>query len=161
MRRVTLGACALALLTPAAAALAGSAPNPNLPAGEANVRGDGYVYVQYSKKLRRISYVQLYYRCAAAGPRHSKYPGYISLTTRKRVVIHRGRAAGRFTSKINDPIDDPRATGETARVSWTVRDLEMHAAGLSGKLHVKVTGPANTCPFSFSNRRLIPFADVP
>jgi hypothetical protein len=122
---------------------------------------NGYVDVEYNKKIKKIDYVQVYYPCRAAGPAHSKYPAFISLATNPHAVLKGGQGAGTFTDKITDDISDTRAVGDTATVTWTVRGVRFSNQGLSGDLNLAVTGPPATCPFSLKNRALVPLLNIP
>jgi hypothetical protein len=161
MRRLVPWAAVLAAaVVPVSAALAHSIQSPNLPDGRLQIKGSGYIDVQYNKKTKKFNYVQVYYPCRAAGPAKSKYAAYLSLTTNPRVALHRGRASGSFASKITDT-SDPKAAGDTATVNWSVRGVQLSTKGLSGTLKVTVSGPGAICPFSLKNKRLVPLLDIP
>ena len=110
---------------------------------------------QYSQKVKKINYVQVYYPCRAAGPAHSKYPAFISLTTNPHAALHGGKSASTFTNKITDS-SDPKAVGDTATVTWTVSGVKFSQAGLSGDLNLAVSGPSAVCPFTLKNKHLTP-----
>jgi hypothetical protein len=155
MRRILVGACVAAVAaTPGAVALAHSVQSPNLPDGRYNFK-NGYVDVQYSQKVKKINYVQVYYPCRAAGPAHSKYPAFISLSTNPHAALHGGKSGSTFTNKITDS-SDPKAVGDTATVTWTVGGVKFSQAGLSGNLNLAVSGPSAVCPFTLKNKHLTP-----
>ena len=145
---------------PVSAALAHSIQSPNLPDGRLQIKGSGYIDVQYNKKAKKFNYVQVYYPCRAAGPAKSAYPAYLSLTTNPRVALHGGRASGSFSNKISDT-SDPKAVGDSAMVKWSVRGVRFSTKGLAGTVVVAVTGPGAICPFSLKNKRLVPLLDLP
>ncbi|HTU94544.1 MAG TPA: hypothetical protein VMF14_01815 [Solirubrobacteraceae bacterium] len=159
-RLATWAAVVAAVVVPVSTALAHSIQSPNLPDGRLQIKGSGYIDVQYNKKTKKFNYVQVYYPCRAAGPSKSKYPAYLSLTTNPRVGLHGGRVSGSFTNKISDETD-PKAVGDTASVSWSVRGVRFSSKGLSGTLQLSVTGPGAVCPFSLKNKRLVPLLDIP
>lgn len=160
MKRVALGACvAAAAAVPGAVAIAHSVQSPNLPEGRYQMK-NGYVDVEYNKKIKKIDFVQVYYPCRAAGPAHSQYPAFISLVTNRHVALQGGHGAGTFTSKITDETDT-KAVGDTATVRWTVRGVRLSTQGLSGDLNLTVTGPPAVCPFSLKNKTLVPLLDIP
>jgi hypothetical protein len=144
---------------PGAVALAHSVQSPNLPDGRYQLK-NGYVDVEYNKKIKKIDYVQVYYPCRAAGPAHSKYPAFISLDKKPDVPLKGGQSASTFTNKITADFD-PKAVGDTATVTWTVRGVKFSPQGLSGDLNVMVTGPSAICPFSLKNKALVPLLDIP
>ncbi|HUA46703.1 MAG TPA: hypothetical protein VMA77_15835 [Solirubrobacteraceae bacterium] len=155
MRRILVGACvAVGAAAPGAVALAHSIQSPNLPDGRYNFK-NGYVDVQYSTKVKKINYIQVWYPCRAAGPAHSKYPAYLSLTTNPHAALHGGKSTGTFTNKITDS-SDPKAVGDTATVTWTVGRVKFSTAGLSGNLNLAVSGPSTVCPFTLKNKHLAP-----
>ncbi len=160
MKRLALGACVAAVAAaPGAVALAHSVPSPNLPDGRYQLK-NGYVDVEYNKKIKKIDFVQVYYPCRAAGPAHSKYPAFIGLDTNPHVALHGGQGAGTFTQKITEATD-PKAFGESATVTWSVRGVRFSKAGLSGDLNLTVTGQRALCPFSLKNKKLVPLLDIP
>jgi hypothetical protein len=155
MRRILVGACVAAVAaTPVAVALAHSVQSPTLPDGRYQLK-NGYVDVQYSTKVKKFNYVQVYYPCRAAGPAHSKYPAFISLSTNPHAALHGGKSGSTFTNKITDS-SDPKAVGDTATVTWTVSRVKFSAAGLSGNLNLVVSGPPGVCPFTLKNKHLVP-----
>jgi hypothetical protein len=160
MKRLAVGACVAAVAAaPGAVALAHSAPNPNLPDGRYQLK-NGYVDVEYNKKIKKIDFVQVYYPCRAAGPAHSRYPAFIGLDTNPHAALHGGRAGGTFRNKITEAID-PKAFNDIATVTWSVSAVRFSTPGLAGKLNVTVTGPPTICPFSLKNKTLVPLGDIP
>lgn len=145
---------------PVSAALAHSIQSPSLPDGRLQIKGSGYIDVQFNKKTKKFNYVQVYYPCRAAGPARSKYPAYLSLTTNPRTGLHGGRASGSFRNKITDT-SDPKAVGDTATVNWSVRGVRFSTKGLAATVAVTVSGPTATCPFSLKNQQLVPLLDIP
>ena len=159
MRRILVGACVAAVAAmPGVVALARSIQNPNLPDGRFQLK-NGYVDVEYNKKIKKLDYIQVYYPCRAAGPSQSRYPAFIGLDTNPHAALIGGQAAGSFRHKITDPTD-PKAVGDTASVVWTVRGVRFSKQGLSGDLNLTVTGPRPTCPFSLKNKHLVPLPDI-
>jgi hypothetical protein len=163
MRRVLVGICLTAVaVLPGAVALAHSVQPANLPDGRTMIKSSGYVDVEYNRKLKKITYIQVYYPCRAAGAAHSKYPAYLSLATSSaRVPLHSGAASGTFSTKIGNDITITRAVGKTATVNWAISGIKIETAGLAGKLSIKVSGPSAVCPFSFSGKKLVPLNDIP
>jgi hypothetical protein len=160
MRRALVGACVAAMAaTPGSVALARSIQNPNKPDGRLQLK-NGYVDVEYNKRIKKIDYVQVYYPCRAAGPSHSRYPAFISLDTNPHVALQGGQTAGTFTFKITDEAD-PKAVGDAATVTWAVRGVRFSKQGLAGDLNLSVTGPRAVCPFSLKNKPLVPLLDLP
>jgi hypothetical protein len=160
MRRIALGAFAVAVAAvPAGVALAHSIQSPNLPDGRYELK-NGYVDVQYNKTVKKFNYIQVYYPCRAAGPSNSKYPAFISLDTNPHTALASGKASGTFTNKITDSFD-PKALGQTATVTWAVRDVKLSSKGLSGTLNLTVTGARTLCPFTLTNKSLVPLLDIP
>jgi hypothetical protein len=104
--------------------------------------------------------VQVYYPCRAAGPAKSQYPAYLSLTTNPRLALDGGRASGSFANKITHT-SAPKAVGDSATVTWSVRGVRFSTKGLSGTVQVTVSGPKAICPFSLKNKRLVPLLDIP
>ena len=161
MRRLVTWAAVLgAVAVPASVALAHSIQPANLPDGRLAIKGSGYIDVQFNKKTKKFNYVQVYYPCRAAGPAKSKYPAYLSLTTNPRVGLHGGRASGSFSNKITDT-SDPKALGDSASVTWSVRGVRFSSKGLAATVQVTVSGPRAICPFALNNKRLVPLLDIP
>ena len=155
MRRIALGAFAAAVAAvPAGVALAHSVQSSNLPDGRYQLK-NGYVDVQYSKTVKKINYIQVYYPCRAAGPSNSKYPAFLSLDTNPHGVLHGGKSAGTFTFKVTDATA-PKAVGDTATVTWSVRGVKFSSTGLAGTLNLAVTGVPALCPFKLTNKTLVP-----
>jgi hypothetical protein len=163
MRRILVGISLVVIAAlPGAVALAHSVQPTNLPDGRTMIKSSGYVDVEYDRKLKKITYIQVYYPCRAAGAAHSRYPAFLSLMTGSaRVPLHGGAASGTFTTKIANDITITRAVGKTATVHWSVSAIKIETAGLAGRLNVKVSGPSPVCPFSFSGKKLIPLNDIP
>lgn len=160
MQRILVGVCVtVAVAMSGAVALAHSVQNPNLPDGRFQLK-NGYVDVEYNKKIKKLDYLQVYYPCRAAGPSKSQYPAFISLDTNPHTALVGDKAAGTFTKKITDS-SDPKALGDTATVTWAVRGVRFSTKGLSGDLNVTVTGPRAVCPFSLKNKILVPLLDIP
>lgn len=162
MRRASALICSMAATLaalgamPVASAVAESIQPSYLPAGRLEISGKhGYAEVWYDKRIRKISYVEIYYACRAAGPAHSKYPAYVALESERHVAVRHRRASGHFTEKIAYEFD-PKALGAEAQVKWRLSGMRISPGGLSGKLAVSVKGPATICPFSFGARALFP-----
>ncbi|MHB1538108.1 MAG: hypothetical protein ACYCUM_00740 [Solirubrobacteraceae bacterium] len=152
----TIAAAAALVALPAAPALAMSIQPAYLPAGRVEISGKhGYAEVWYDKRIKRISYVEIYYACRAAGSSKSRYPAYLALESRRHVNVAGGRASSRFTEKISYEFD-PKALGAKANVAWTLSGMRISKGGLSGKLAFRVSGPATICPFSAGARELAP-----
>ena len=160
MRRILVGACVtVAAAMSGAVALAHSVQNPNLPDGRFQLK-NGYVDVEYNKKIKKIDFIQVYYPCRAAGDSKSKYPAFIGLDTNPHAALVGDKSAGTFTKRITEATD-PKAFGDTATVRWAVRAIRFSAKGLSGDLNLTVTGPRTICPFTLTNKLLVPLLDIP
>ncbi len=141
---------------PVDSAVAESIQPSYLPAGRVEISGKhGYAEVWYDKRIKKISYVEVYYACRPAGPAHSKYPAYVALESEKHAAVEHGRASGQFTEKITNEFD-PKALGDEARVVWRFSGMHISSGGLSGKLAISVKGPTTVCPFSLRARALAP-----
>jgi hypothetical protein len=152
----TLAAAAALAALPVAPAVAQSIQPSYLPAGRLEISGKhGYAEVVYDKKIKKISYIEIYYACRAAGPAKSKYPAYIALESENHVSVQGGRASGSFTEKITEEFD-PKAIGAEASVTWKLSEMRISTGGLSGKLSFDVKGPATVCPFSLGTRPFVP-----
>lgn len=152
----TFVACAALAALSEVSALAESIQPSYLPAGRLEISGKhGYAEVVYDKRIKKISYVEIYYACRAAGPAKSKYPAYLALESEDRVPVQGGSASGSFTEKITEEFD-PKALGDEAAVSWKLSDMRTSTGGLSGKLSFDVKGPATVCPFSLPTRPFVP-----
>ena len=146
---------------PATLALAHSVQPAYLPDGRTLIMKTGYVDITYDTRIKKVNYVQVYYPCRAAGPAHSKYPSYLSLSPKTLFApMPGGRASGMFTQTLTTD-DAPKVGGDTATVTWKVSGVKISTAGLSGSLAVTVSGPKTICPFSFSGKKLVPLLDLP
>ena len=125
MRRLaTWAAVVAAAAVPVSAALAHSIQSPSLPDGRLQIKGSGYIDVQFNKKTKKFNYVQVYYPGRAAGPARSKYPAYLSLTTNPRTGLHGPRLA----SGLQKREQDHRHLGSEGRRLHLLRSTGLSAA---------------------------------